>query len=608
MYHQHLAQSQHFGWTGSGYGMGPHPHQHPGGYGNQAPPHQYYNTFHGNHQQQHPMHMSQEQYFTLQQRQYQQPHQDYIRHQHLSQAAAHGYHPSPTPSASMQSPAGSHIQQPGSTSTPSKTITPRIVPIVDIPKYTVVNPPKAEVEVEAEAEYDEHESDQEDEQEDEQDDDWAPEPPPRDIPRKNEIKPVEKSPALPPTPIEAVQPPSPPMPKVEVPTKPRVTESLSHSLSKPITHPTTGVTGENSMPTEEDRVPLPPPREFRRKSPASPTLTTATTKTTLAQNVSDGVFRLGSPSRPTSSPTNSSSSVQTSRTNSPKRANALLPGTVRANSAMFNAMAASNKENTVSRPNSVSPKSSTSTISRIDTSTPAGTNPWSARKAGINGTEPRSSTPKSAKSMDMFSDTSSSKSLPLSNVSEADVNKELPPIRPETPKSRSGTPEVLVNHQMDGQLDIEHDSKCILTEEDKLAGIPLANDTSKEILVEQEKPATPVADKPASTPTKPPRRNSSAAGSRFICASCDEPITGVMITAMGKSWHSDHFVCCVCDVNLEHIQFFQRDGQAYCHLDYHDKFSPKCGHCNTAIENVSRVESILRSSLTFPTLLSINHE
>ncbi|KAI8351573.1 hypothetical protein B0O80DRAFT_388308 [Mortierella sp. GBAus27b] len=133
-------------------------------------------------------------------------------------------------------------------------------------------------------------------------------------------------------------------------------------------------------------------------------------------------------------------------------------------------------------------------------------------------------------------------------------------------------------------MDLEHDSKCIITDEDKLAGIPLADEASKEILVEQEKPAPPVVDKPIS-PSKPPRRNSSAGGSRFVCASCDEPITGVMISAMGKSWHSDHFVCCICDVSLEHIQFFQKDGKAYCHLDYHDQFSPKCGHCNTAIEN-----------------------
>ncbi|KAI8606465.1 hypothetical protein EDD21DRAFT_298184 [Dissophora ornata] len=93
-------------------------------------------------------------------------------------------------------------------------------------------------------------------------------------------------------------------------------------------------------------------------------------------------------------------------------------------------------------------------------------------------------------------------------------------------------------------------------------------------------------------PSKPSRRKSSSAtetnqqsSSAFICSSCDEPITGMMITAMGKRWHSDHFVCSVCDLNLEHIQFFQKDGKPYCHLDYHDMFSPKCGHCNSAIEN-----------------------
>ncbi|KAI7820313.1 hypothetical protein BC939DRAFT_399597 [Gamsiella multidivaricata] len=124
--------------------------------------------------------------------------------------------------------------------------------------------------------------------------------------------------------------------------------------------------------------------------------------------------------------------------------------------------------------------------------------------------------------------------------------------------------------------------------------IPLAEDTSKEILVE-EKPV-PVIDTTPTSSANPSRNsssgsNKSGSGARaknqtaFTCASCDEPISGMMITAMGKRWHSDHFVCCVCDQNLEHVQFFQRDGLPYCHLDYHEKFSPKCGHCNSAIEN-----------------------
>jgi hypothetical protein len=127
--------------------------------------------------------------------------------------------------------------------------------------------------------------------------------------------------------------------------------------------------------------------------------------------------------------------------------------------------------------------------------------------------------------------------------------------------------------------------------------VPRADDESKEILVEQEEEelksaAAPVmaTPKPATPPKKPARNGGdhTIGGSNlFVCASCDEPISGTMITAMGKRWHSDHFACSVCDLNLEHVQFFHKDGQPYCHFDYHNKFSPKCGHCNTPIENVS---------------------
>ncbi|KAF9978983.1 hypothetical protein BGZ73_007870 [Actinomortierella ambigua] len=75
------------------------------------------------------------------------------------------------------------------------------------------------------------------------------------------------------------------------------------------------------------------------------------------------------------------------------------------------------------------------------------------------------------------------------------------------------------------------------------------------------------------------------AESNFICAGCEEPISGMMVTAMGKRWHVDHFICVECGQNLEHVQFFQRDGHPYCHYDYHEKFSARCAHCDTAIEN-----------------------
>ncbi|CAJ0750354.1 176_t:CDS:2 [Entrophospora sp. SA101] len=68
------------------------------------------------------------------------------------------------------------------------------------------------------------------------------------------------------------------------------------------------------------------------------------------------------------------------------------------------------------------------------------------------------------------------------------------------------------------------------------------------------------------------------------CAACNKSITGKVLSAMGKKWHPDHFTCTTCNTSLEHIAFFEQDGLPYCHLDFHELFSPRCGYCNTPIE------------------------
>ncbi|CAI2164670.1 10527_t:CDS:2 [Funneliformis geosporum] len=71
------------------------------------------------------------------------------------------------------------------------------------------------------------------------------------------------------------------------------------------------------------------------------------------------------------------------------------------------------------------------------------------------------------------------------------------------------------------------------------------------------------------------------------CAGCGKSISGNMLTAMGKKWHPGHFVCKQCGISLEHVAFFENDGNPYCHLDFHELFSPRCGHCETPIEGKS---------------------
>ncbi|XP_038262079.1 leupaxin [Dermochelys coriacea] len=67
------------------------------------------------------------------------------------------------------------------------------------------------------------------------------------------------------------------------------------------------------------------------------------------------------------------------------------------------------------------------------------------------------------------------------------------------------------------------------------------------------------------------------------CASCRKPIAGKMITALGKTWHHEHFTCTQCGREMGSSTFYERDGLAYCQEDYHHLFSPRCAYCAAPI-------------------------
>ncbi|NXG48659.1 LPXN protein, partial [Psilopogon haemacephalus] len=64
-----------------------------------------------------------------------------------------------------------------------------------------------------------------------------------------------------------------------------------------------------------------------------------------------------------------------------------------------------------------------------------------------------------------------------------------------------------------------------------------------------------------------------------ICATCHKPIAGKVFTALGKTWHPEHFTCTLCGEKLGSQPFFERDGQAYCEEDYQQAFAPRCAYC-----------------------------
>ncbi|XP_078087454.1 leupaxin-like [Mustelus asterias] len=68
-----------------------------------------------------------------------------------------------------------------------------------------------------------------------------------------------------------------------------------------------------------------------------------------------------------------------------------------------------------------------------------------------------------------------------------------------------------------------------------------------------------------------------------VCSSCKKRIVGTIVTAMGLTWHPEHFVCAHCKEEIGLKGFCERDGRAYCHKDYHNLFSPRCAYCRGPI-------------------------
>jgi len=68
-----------------------------------------------------------------------------------------------------------------------------------------------------------------------------------------------------------------------------------------------------------------------------------------------------------------------------------------------------------------------------------------------------------------------------------------------------------------------------------------------------------------------------------VCDVCQKPIVGQVITALGKTFMPQCFVCRSCNQELGTKNFFERDGFAYCEMCYHLQFSPRCAKCDQPI-------------------------
>uniref|UniRef100_A0A0B7AFF3 PDZ and LIM domain protein Zasp n=1 Tax=Arion vulgaris TaxID=1028688 RepID=A0A0B7AFF3_9EUPU len=76
-----------------------------------------------------------------------------------------------------------------------------------------------------------------------------------------------------------------------------------------------------------------------------------------------------------------------------------------------------------------------------------------------------------------------------------------------------------------------------------------------------------------------------AAGRIPVCSGCNIPIRGPFVTALGKCWCPDHFVCAnpKCGTKLLDIGFVEEGGYLYCERDYAIHFAPHCDRCGQAV-------------------------
>lgn len=65
-----------------------------------------------------------------------------------------------------------------------------------------------------------------------------------------------------------------------------------------------------------------------------------------------------------------------------------------------------------------------------------------------------------------------------------------------------------------------------------------------------------------------------------ICGACRRPIEERVVTALGKHWHVEHFVCAKCEKPFLGHRHYENRGLAYCETHYHQLFGNLCFICN----------------------------
>ena len=68
--------------------------------------------------------------------------------------------------------------------------------------------------------------------------------------------------------------------------------------------------------------------------------------------------------------------------------------------------------------------------------------------------------------------------------------------------------------------------------------------------------------------------------SQPVCKGCGQPIWGNYFTALGGTWHPEHFVCAACGRPITDASFNMYQKTPYHVGCYARQIAPKCAYCS----------------------------
>ena len=68
-----------------------------------------------------------------------------------------------------------------------------------------------------------------------------------------------------------------------------------------------------------------------------------------------------------------------------------------------------------------------------------------------------------------------------------------------------------------------------------------------------------------------------------VCAACRKPIVGRSVVALNRTYHPEHLACHYCQQTFQDQSFWEKDNKPYCETHYYFLFGKKCAKCMQAV-------------------------